>query len=66
MAFKTLRQKLCKASILTLPEGMDDFMEYCDALITGLGAVFMQRGCMISYASKQLKSHEVNCPMHDL
>jgi len=26
----------------------------------------MQHGCVIAYASKQLKSHEVNYPVHDL
>lgn len=40
-AFETLRQRLCEAEILALPEGMDDFLVYCDAFISGLGAVLM-------------------------
>nr|KAJ0210710.1 hypothetical protein LSAT_V11C400211960 [Lactuca sativa] len=31
--FETLRQRLCDAPILTLPEGVDDFVVYCDASI---------------------------------
>ncbi|GJZ77142.1 reverse transcriptase domain-containing protein, partial [Tanacetum coccineum] len=30
-AFQLLKQKLCKALILALPEGNDDFVVYCDA-----------------------------------
>nr|GEU35795.1 putative reverse transcriptase domain-containing protein [Tanacetum cinerariifolium] len=30
-AFQLLKQKLCKAPILALPEGNDDFVVYCDA-----------------------------------
>nr|GEZ67110.1 putative reverse transcriptase domain-containing protein [Tanacetum cinerariifolium] len=30
-AFQTLKQKLCCAPILALPEGSDDFVVYCDA-----------------------------------
>nr|GFC80347.1 putative reverse transcriptase domain-containing protein [Tanacetum cinerariifolium] len=38
-----LKQKLCSASILALPEGMKDFMVYCDVLLKGYGAALMQR-----------------------
>ncbi|GKE31746.1 putative reverse transcriptase domain-containing protein, partial [Tanacetum coccineum] len=30
-AFQLLKQKLCEAPILALPEGKDDFVVYCDA-----------------------------------
>ncbi|GJX81833.1 putative reverse transcriptase domain-containing protein [Tanacetum coccineum] len=36
-AFQLLKQKLCVAPILALPEGSDDFVVYCDASIKGLG-----------------------------
>ena len=41
-AFETLRQKLCKAPVLTLPEGSEDFVIYSDASSFGLGCVLMQ------------------------
>ena len=41
-------------------------MVYCDASISGLGAVLIQRGNVIAYASRQLKSHETRDPTHDL
>ncbi|GJR36359.1 putative reverse transcriptase domain-containing protein [Tanacetum coccineum] len=42
-AFQLLKQKLCSAPILALPEGSEDFITYCDASKKGLGAVLMQR-----------------------
>ncbi|GJU69351.1 putative reverse transcriptase domain-containing protein [Tanacetum coccineum] len=39
-AFQLLKQKLCSAPILALPEGSENFVVYCDALHKGLGAVF--------------------------
>ncbi|GJU51012.1 reverse transcriptase domain-containing protein [Tanacetum coccineum] len=65
-AFQLLKQKLCAAPILALPEGSDDFVVYCDASIKGLGAVLMQRMKVIAYASRQLKIHEKNYTTHDL
>nr|GFC22983.1 putative reverse transcriptase domain-containing protein [Tanacetum cinerariifolium] len=50
-AFQLLKQKLCSAPILALPEGSEDFIVYCDASNKGLGAVLMQREKVISYAS---------------
>ncbi|GJZ33852.1 putative reverse transcriptase domain-containing protein [Tanacetum coccineum] len=65
-AFQLLKQKLCSAPILALPEGSEDFIIYCDASIKGLGTVLMQREKVISYASRQLKIHEKNYTTHDL
>ncbi|GJT38253.1 putative nucleotidyltransferase, ribonuclease H [Tanacetum coccineum] len=61
-----LKQKLCSAPILALPEGSKDFIVYCDASIKGLGAVLMQREKVISYASRPVKMHEKNYTTHDL
>ncbi|GKB94344.1 transposon ty3-G gag-pol polyprotein, partial [Tanacetum coccineum] len=41
-AFQLLKQKLCSAPILALPDGSKDFVAYCDASIKGLGAVLIQ------------------------
>nr|GEW96686.1 putative reverse transcriptase domain-containing protein [Tanacetum cinerariifolium] len=43
IAFQLLKQKLCEAPILALPERNDNFVVYCDASNQGLGAVLMQR-----------------------
>ncbi|GJZ62702.1 putative reverse transcriptase domain-containing protein, partial [Tanacetum coccineum] len=42
-AFQLLKQKLCSAPILDLPEGSENFVVYYDATRKGLGAVLMQR-----------------------
>ncbi|GJY91880.1 putative reverse transcriptase domain-containing protein [Tanacetum coccineum] len=65
-AFQLLKQKLCSAPILALPEGSEDFIAYCDASKKGLGVVLMQREKVIAYASRQLKIHEKNYTTHDL
>ncbi|KAI3799955.1 hypothetical protein L1987_35261 [Smallanthus sonchifolius] len=65
-AFQLLKQKLCSAPILSLPEGIDNFVVYCDASHQGLGCVLMQRDKVIAYASRQLKVHEKNYTTHDL
>ncbi|GJY44345.1 putative reverse transcriptase domain-containing protein [Tanacetum coccineum] len=64
--FQTLKQKLCSAPILALPEGSENFVVYCDASHKGLGAVLMQKEKVIAYASRQLKIHEKNYTTHDL
>ncbi|GKC44754.1 putative reverse transcriptase domain-containing protein [Tanacetum coccineum] len=50
-AFQLLKQKLCEAPILALPEGNNDFIVYCDTSHQGLEAVLMQREKVIAYAS---------------
>ena len=65
-SFQELKDRLTKAPVLTLPEGSDGFVVYCDASRVGLGCVLMQNGKVISYASRQLKVHEKNYPTHDL
>nr|GEU82758.1 reverse transcriptase domain-containing protein [Tanacetum cinerariifolium] len=42
--FQTLKDKLCNAPILTLPDRPEDFVVYCDGSGLGLGCVLMQRG----------------------
>ncbi|GJX01921.1 putative reverse transcriptase domain-containing protein [Tanacetum coccineum] len=56
-SFQLLKQKLCSAPILALPEGSKE---------KGLGIVLMQREKVIVYASRQLKIHEKNYTTHDL
>ncbi|KAL5562713.1 hypothetical protein UlMin_032460 [Ulmus minor] len=65
-SFQELKKRLTSAPILVLPTDVTDFTVYCDASRIGLGAVLMQNGRVIAYASRQLKVHEKNYPTHDL
>nr|GEU39573.1 hypothetical protein [Tanacetum cinerariifolium] len=55
LAFQTLKDKLCNAHVLALPDEPKDFVVDCDAFGLGLDCVLMQRGKVIAYASRQLK-----------
>ncbi|GJW76768.1 putative reverse transcriptase domain-containing protein [Tanacetum coccineum] len=65
-AFQLLKQKLCSAPILALPECSENFVVYCDASRKGSGAVLMQREKVIAYATRQLKIHKKNYTTLDL
>ena len=65
-SFQELKKQLVLAPILTIQEGEDGFVIYCDASGQGLGAVLMQHGRVIAYVSHQLKDYEKNYPAHDL
>ncbi|GKB40231.1 putative reverse transcriptase domain-containing protein [Tanacetum coccineum] len=58
-AFQLLKQKLCSAPILALPEGSKDFIIYCDASIKGLGAVLMQREKTEAQKPENIKNEDV-------
>ena len=66
ISFQELKKRLVSAPVLCLPDLEEDFQVYCDASYRGLGSVLMQEGKVVSYASRQLKNHEVNYPTHDL
>jgi len=65
-AFHTLRAKLTSALVLATPDTTKPFDVYCDASGTGLGCVLMQDNRVIAYASRALRTHEVNYLTHDL
>ena len=65
-SFQELKRRLTSAPILTIPDGDEGFVIYSDASKMGLGAVLMQNGKVIAYASRQLKDYEKNYPTHDL
>ncbi|XP_073119717.1 uncharacterized protein [Henckelia pumila] len=65
-SFLVLKKKLMTAPVLAIPEETGRFVIYTDASKSGLGAVLMQDGKVIAYASRQLKIHENNYPTHDL
>nr|GEW21315.1 hypothetical protein [Tanacetum cinerariifolium] len=49
LVFQTLKDKLCNAPVLALPDGPKDFVVYCDASGIGLGCVLMQRELFSDY-----------------
>ena len=61
-SFQNLKQRLVTAPVLTVPDGSGSFVIYSDASKKGLGCVLMQKGKVVAYASRQLKSHEQNYP----
>ncbi|KAA0064195.1 ty3-gypsy retrotransposon protein [Cucumis melo var. makuwa] len=65
-SFQELKKKLVTAPILTVPDGSGSFVIYNDASKKGLGCVLMQQEKVVSYASRQLKSHEQNYPTKSL
>ena len=65
-SFHTLKKRLTTAPVLVLPNPREPFEVYCDASKMGLGGVLMQKGQVVAYASRQLKTHERNYPTHDL
>ncbi|GJS55509.1 putative reverse transcriptase domain-containing protein [Tanacetum coccineum] len=65
-SYQLLKEMLCSAPILVLPEGVENFIIYYDASHKGLGVVLMQNEKVIAYASRQLKIHEKNYTTHDL
>ncbi|GKD17328.1 putative reverse transcriptase domain-containing protein [Tanacetum coccineum] len=65
-AFQILKNNLCDAPILSLLDGIEYFVVYCNASSQGLGCVLMQRGKVITYASRQQKIHKKNYTTHDL
>ncbi|VVA41697.1 PREDICTED: reverse mRNAase, partial [Prunus dulcis] len=64
--FQELKKRLTTAPVLALPDNAGNFVIYSDASLQGLGCVLMQHDRVIAYASRQLKKHEQNYPVHDL
>ncbi|KAJ9548163.1 LOW QUALITY PROTEIN: hypothetical protein OSB04_020706 [Centaurea solstitialis] len=58
-AFNNLKGKLTSAPILTLPNGTDGFVVYCDASKLGLGCVLMQDRKETEGARAQLPTHDM-------
>ena len=65
-SFQELKKRLTTAPVLVLPDIHKEYQVYCDASRLGLGCVLMQDERVVSYASRQLKPHELNYATHDL
>ncbi|XP_070042699.1 uncharacterized mitochondrial protein AtMg00860-like [Nicotiana tomentosiformis] len=59
-SFSMLKTTLTAAPILVLPTGSASYTMYIDASHIGLGALLIQDGGVVAYASRQLKVHEKN------
>ena len=65
-SFQELKHRLTHALVLALPDDDDEFEIYSDASLSSLGCVLMQHGKVITYAPRQLKTHERNYLTYDL
>jgi hypothetical protein len=65
-AFIKLKRLLTSAPILRVPDVEKGFTVCTDASKKGLGAVLMQDGGVIAYASRNLKKHKEIYTTHDL
>jgi len=65
-SFLELKKRLTSAPGLIFLNPKESFVVYCDASKMGLGGVLMQNRQVVAYASRQLKVHEKNYPIHDL
>jgi hypothetical protein len=65
-SFEQLKVLLTTAPVLAQPDIEKPFDVYCDTSGSGHGCVLMQKGRVITYASRQLRRHEEHYPTHDL
>jgi hypothetical protein len=65
-SFQELKKRLMTASVLVMLDMEKPFSSYYDTSGQGLGCVLMQDGHMVTYASWQMRKHEVNYLTHDL
>nr|KYP55690.1 Transposon Ty3-G Gag-Pol polyprotein [Cajanus cajan] len=64
-SFVELKRRLTTSLVLVLSDSGEPFDVYCDASHQGLGCVLMQNRRVVTYASRQLKTHERNYPTHE-
>ncbi|GJX02517.1 putative reverse transcriptase domain-containing protein [Tanacetum coccineum] len=66
-AFQTMKNNLCDAPILSLPDGVEDFVFYCDALNQGLGQISSNELCLQALACvKQASKNPISSSLFGL
>jgi hypothetical protein len=64
-AFEDLKQVMCIAPILAIPDFTKAFIMECDASGNDIGAILMQEGRPISFESRPIKGKNLHKPIYE-
>lgn len=65
LAFQELKQALCSAPVLAMPDFSQDFVLETDACSKGMGAVLMQNSRPLAYLSKSFNSKNLGFSVYE-